>query len=191
MRYFFDVVGPSRSEHDSFGTLLPDREEAQKWAQLLIVVLQNASDKQALEGGRIRVRDGNGSELFSIPICPPDENLERSAVGRTELGDDRMKSLVVKRSIMIGERKSSVSLEEAFWKGLKEIASNCRITLSELVADIDSRRQHSNLSSAIRLFVLDHYRTKIATAWNGRATIDKETQVPLTGEDCPQGPKPF
>ena len=72
-----------------------------------------------------------------------------------------MKSPVVKRSIVIAGHKTSVSLEDAFWKGLKEIASERDITLSELVASIDSDRQHGNLSSAIRLFVLDHYRSQI------------------------------
>jgi predicted DNA-binding ribbon-helix-helix protein len=69
-----------------------------------------------------------------------------------------MKSPVVKRSIVIAGHKTSVSLEDAFWKGLKDIAIVRSITLSDLVASIDSGRAHGNLSSAIRLFVLDHYR---------------------------------
>ena len=71
-----------------------------------------------------------------------------------------MKSPVVKRSIVIAGHKTSVSLEDAFWKCLKEIAGGRELTLSDLVASIDSERQHGNLSSAIRLFVLDHYRTQ-------------------------------
>ena len=70
-----------------------------------------------------------------------------------------MKSPVVKRSIVIASHKTSVSLEDAFWKGLKEIAVSRNMTLSDLVSGIDSDRQHGNLSSAIRLFVLDHYRS--------------------------------
>jgi predicted DNA-binding ribbon-helix-helix protein len=69
-----------------------------------------------------------------------------------------MKSPVVKRSIVIAGHKTSVSLEDAFWKALKEIASGRHMTLSDIVAVIDSERQHGNLSSAIRLFVLDFYR---------------------------------
>jgi predicted DNA-binding ribbon-helix-helix protein len=69
-----------------------------------------------------------------------------------------MKSPVVKRSIVIAGHKTSVSLEDAFWKGLKEIATGREVTLSDLVASIDTDRRHGNLSSAIRLFVLDHYR---------------------------------
>lgn len=71
-----------------------------------------------------------------------------------------MKSPVIKRSIVIAGHKTSVSLEDAFWKCLKEIAGGRELTLSDLVASIDSDRQHGNLSSAIRLFVLDHYRTQ-------------------------------
>jgi predicted DNA-binding ribbon-helix-helix protein len=73
-----------------------------------------------------------------------------------------MKSPVVKRSIVIAGHKTSVSLEDAFWKGLKDIAGGRDMTLSELVAAIDSQRRHGNLSSAIRLFVLDHYRNQVA-----------------------------
>jgi len=71
-----------------------------------------------------------------------------------------MKSPVVKRSIVIAGHKTSVSLEDAFWKGLKEIAVGREVTLSDLVASIDTDRHHGNLSSAIRLFVLDHFRTQ-------------------------------
>jgi predicted DNA-binding ribbon-helix-helix protein len=73
-----------------------------------------------------------------------------------------MKSPVVKRSIVIANHKTSVSLEDAFWKGLKDIANDRDVTLSDLVATIDTERLHGNLSSAIRLFVLDHYRNKTA-----------------------------
>lgn len=71
-----------------------------------------------------------------------------------------MKSPVVKRSIVIAGHKTSVSLEDAFWKGLKDIAIGRHITLSDLVASIDSERRHGNLSSAIRLFVLDHFQAQ-------------------------------
>jgi predicted DNA-binding ribbon-helix-helix protein len=81
-----------------------------------------------------------------------------------------MKSPVVKRSIVIAGHKTSVSLEDAFWTGLKEIASGRDLTLSETVAAIDSGRVHGNLSSAIRLFVLDHYRTMIGSAAGTRSS---------------------
>ena len=72
-----------------------------------------------------------------------------------------MKSMVIKRSIMIVGRKTSVSLEDAFWSGLKEIAKKYKTSLSGIVADIDSRRHYGNLSSAIRLFVLEQARGQI------------------------------
>ncbi|HTP90492.1 MAG TPA: ribbon-helix-helix domain-containing protein [Xanthobacteraceae bacterium] len=71
-----------------------------------------------------------------------------------------MKSPVIKRSIVIAGHKTSVSLEDAFWKSLKDIAVSRHTTLSDLVAGIDSERPHGNLSSAIRLFVLDHYQAQ-------------------------------
>jgi predicted DNA-binding ribbon-helix-helix protein len=66
---------------------------------------------------------------------------------------------VVKRSIVIAGHKTSVSLEDAFWDALKEIATVRSATLSEVVAGLDASRSQGNLSSAIRLFVLDHFRT--------------------------------
>ena len=78
-----------------------------------------------------------------------------------------MKSPVVKRSIVIAGHKTSVSLEDAFWKGLKEIAGGRDMTLSDLVATIDTERQHGNLSSAIRLFVLDYYRSQLVRRRTG------------------------
>jgi predicted DNA-binding ribbon-helix-helix protein len=69
-----------------------------------------------------------------------------------------MMSAVVKRSIVIAGHKTSVSLEDSFWKALKEIAGDGKLTLSNLVAKIDSERANANLSSAIRVFVLHHFR---------------------------------
>jgi predicted DNA-binding ribbon-helix-helix protein len=79
-----------------------------------------------------------------------------------------MKSQIAKRSIVAAGHKTSVSLEDAFWEGLKEIARGRNITLSELVAAIDSGRRQGNLSSAIRLFVLDFYRNQLADVKTGR-----------------------
>jgi predicted DNA-binding ribbon-helix-helix protein len=79
-----------------------------------------------------------------------------------------MKSPVIKRSIVIGGHKTSVSLEDAFWQGLKEIAGGRDVTLSDLVATIDTERQHGNLSSAVRLFVLDFYRNQLSDDKAGR-----------------------
>ena len=69
-----------------------------------------------------------------------------------------MRSPVVKRSIVVAGHKTSVSLEDEFWRGLKEIAGKRLMNLSTLVDSIDAQRQQGNLSSALRLFVLNHYR---------------------------------
>lgn len=71
-----------------------------------------------------------------------------------------MKSPVVKRSIVIAGHKTSVSLEDEFWSALKAIADKRLMNLSNLVTAIDGQRQHGNLSSAIRLYVLDFYRSQ-------------------------------
>ena len=83
-----------------------------------------------------------------------------------------MKSPVVKRSIVITGHKTSVSLEDAFWTGLKDIATSRDLTLSELVASIDADRRQGNLSSAIRLFVLDHYRALAGSGAKSSETRD-------------------
>ncbi|HEX7792232.1 MAG TPA: ribbon-helix-helix domain-containing protein [Afipia sp.] len=88
-----------------------------------------------------------------------------------------MKSPVVKRSIVVAGHKTSVSLEEAFWNGMKEIASARNLTLSELVGEIDGGRQQGNLSSAIRLFVLDYFRSR-ATPSVGSSTSRPAAESP-------------
>jgi|SoimicMinimDraft_17_1059745.scaffolds.fasta_scaffold14177_1 predicted DNA-binding ribbon-helix-helix protein len=85
-------------------------------------------------------------------------------------------SLIVKRSIVVAGHKTSVSLEDAYWKSLKEIASGRNMTLSSLVTAVDSERPQSNLSSAIRLFVLDFYRDQLADV-EGATMTDVETAL--------------
>jgi predicted DNA-binding ribbon-helix-helix protein len=73
--------------------------------------------------------------------------------------DAAMNSTVKKRSILIGRHKTSISLEDDFWTSLEQIARNRQVTRSHLIASLDAARENSNLSSAIRVFILDHYRT--------------------------------
>jgi len=62
-----------------------------------------------------------------------------------------MRSLVFKRSIVVASHKTSLSPDkDAFWNGLKEITGERHMTLSDLVAAVDSQRQHGNLSSVLR-----------------------------------------
>jgi predicted DNA-binding ribbon-helix-helix protein len=70
------------------------------------------------------------------------------------------KSQVVKRSIVLAGHKTSISLEEPFWKGLKDIAWRRHQTLSELIGSIDAERKFGNLSSAVRLFVLNDFQER-------------------------------
>jgi predicted DNA-binding ribbon-helix-helix protein len=69
----------------------------------------------------------------------------------------RESSLIVKRTIRVG-RRTSVGLEDAFWNALQEIAVSKNTSRLKLVEMIDKTRSHPNLSSAVRLFVLDYYR---------------------------------
>jgi predicted DNA-binding ribbon-helix-helix protein len=70
------------------------------------------------------------------------------------------KSRIIKRSIVIAGHKTSVSLEDQFWDALREIATARGTPMGTLVSSINTGRQHDNLSSAIRLFVLEHYRAQ-------------------------------
>jgi predicted DNA-binding ribbon-helix-helix protein len=75
-----------------------------------------------------------------------------------------MKSLIVKRSIVVDGHKTSVSIEDAFWRDLKKIAHAQETTLSELVDKIDQTRERGSLSSAIRVFVLE----RALARWSAR-----------------------
>jgi len=68
------------------------------------------------------------------------------------------KSTIAKRSVIVGGHKTSVSLEEPFWRELKSIAAERRVALGDLISKIDAERRQTNLSSALRLFVLAKYR---------------------------------
>jgi len=70
-------------------------------------------------------------------------------------------SSVERRSVAIAGRKTSVTLEEEFWDEIRNICAQRGVTLNRLVSKIDAEhRQGHNLSSAIRLFVLDHFKSR-------------------------------
>ena len=75
-----------------------------------------------------------------------------------------MKSLVLKHSVLLAGHKTSVSLEDAFWQALKDIAATRNMTLCDLIGGVDLERQQGNLSSALRLFVLNHYQVRVAVS---------------------------
>jgi predicted DNA-binding ribbon-helix-helix protein len=77
--------------------------------------------------------------------------------------DPRGKSQVVKRSVKVSDRQTSVALESGFWVALKDIAAAQGTSVRQLIATIDNERRkghYSNLSSTLRLFVLDYYRSR-------------------------------
>jgi predicted DNA-binding ribbon-helix-helix protein len=69
-----------------------------------------------------------------------------------------MQSTIVKRSVTLDRRKTSVSLENEFWEALKKIAPARGMNLHDLILSIDITRNQYNLSSALRLFVLEFYQ---------------------------------
>jgi predicted DNA-binding ribbon-helix-helix protein len=68
-----------------------------------------------------------------------------------------MPSSVIKHSIVVAGHKTSVSLEDCFWNGLKEIARCRDLSLSNLVSTVEVERAETNLSSALRVFVFQHF----------------------------------
>ena len=90
-----------------------------------------------------------------------------------------MNSLIMKRSIVLAGRKTSISLEDAFWRSLKEIARDRGVRASALIAAIDSGREYSNLSSHIRIFVINFYRGQF---------IDGQEIIRSTAHEAPLSP---
>lgn len=88
-----------------------------------------------------------------------------------------MKSVIVKRSVILEGHKTSVSLENEFWEGLREIAEQQKSNLSSMVRQVDRDRSKGNLSSAIRVFVLTHFRTQ-ATAARPAAVAEQRAAWP-------------
>jgi predicted DNA-binding ribbon-helix-helix protein len=87
-----------------------------------------------------------------------------------------MNSANIKRSIVRNGQKTSVSLEKEFWEGLRDIASSQKTKLTTLVQQIDQKRDGSNLSSAIRVFVFNHMRAQVAGAQDCQAVTQRPTE---------------
>jgi predicted DNA-binding ribbon-helix-helix protein len=88
-----------------------------------------------------------------------------------------MKSSIVKHSVCIAGRRTSISLEDEFWGELRKIARN--MSVSALIRDIQVNRQSGNLCSAIRLFVVGFYRDQPKT---GFAYEDRAPAAEASGE---------
>ncbi len=72
-----------------------------------------------------------------------------------------MTDIPKKRSLTLNGHRTSISLEEAFWQALRTIAENQSKSISELVEDVDTKRGEAGLSSAIRLYILEHYQQQL------------------------------
>lgn len=62
--------------------------------------------------------------------------------------------------IIAGRHQTSISLEDEFWLELQAIAKEKSLTINQIVTEIDSIREHENLSSAIRVYILKHLKNK-------------------------------
>jgi predicted DNA-binding ribbon-helix-helix protein len=83
-------------------------------------------------------------------------------------GEKSMKSPIIKRSIMIASHRTSISLEEPFWRGLKDIAARHETSVQNVVASVHGGRHRGNLSSSLRQFVLEYYRSNCCDKAEGR-----------------------
>lgn len=77
------------------------------------------------------------------------------AASRRPMATEGANALVVKRSLVITGHRTSISLEDAFWRRLRAIAAERGLSLNRLAAMVDASRGGANLSSAIRVFVLE------------------------------------
>jgi predicted DNA-binding ribbon-helix-helix protein len=109
--------------------------------------------------------------LSRLGECPRDKNSE---------GAD-MKSPIIKRSVVINGHKTSVSLEQPFWDIARALAGSEQITVSALLRRIDQERQHANLSSAVRVYVLEQMRAQAARAGEMHPAAPAPAYVPSLG----------
>jgi predicted DNA-binding ribbon-helix-helix protein len=106
-------------------------------------------------GPKERSRANRLRSFYARPPGTSGEAAEEAMSPTTSL-----KSQNLRRTITINGHKTTISLEEAFWTSLKEIAATKNLRPSILVEAISGKSETSNLSSAIRLYVLDFYERK-------------------------------
>jgi predicted DNA-binding ribbon-helix-helix protein len=90
---------------------------------------------------------------------------------------ENMQTAVIKRSIVLDGHKTSVSLENEFWLGLREIAARENISLSTLVGKIDRERNSCNLSSAIRVHVFNYFRALFGQQADGQDHLKTDVSL--------------
>jgi predicted DNA-binding ribbon-helix-helix protein len=91
-----------------------------------------------------------------------------------------MTSTIAKRSVVIDGHKTSVSLEEPFWQAVRAITDKRKITISELLREIDQNRDNANLSSAVRTFVLDQFRQQAEAARSRQSSGVASSALPAS-----------
>jgi len=88
---------------------------------------------------------------MALPLSPVRDRPNRATI-------PAMPRSMARHTIKVDGRKACISLEPAFWGGLREIAEGRGMSVSEVVSSINSERQYANLSSAVRVFVVRHYQ---------------------------------
>jgi len=84
------------------------------------------------------------------------------------------RSSLVIRNIVVAGHRTSVRLEPAMWEALREIARDHEVAVNDLVTEIDRRRTRSNLTAAIRGYIVDFYRAGSGSV----ASADRTRSVP-------------
>jgi len=94
-----------------------------------------------------------------------------------------------KRSIIIKKRRTSVSLEDIFWRSLNAIVRTRNITIGEFVEEVSRQHDTLNLSSALRVAVLEYYQRLAVNGAVIGGVVTGRTRVEDTssGRDQPQG----
>jgi predicted DNA-binding ribbon-helix-helix protein len=92
-----------------------------------------------------------------------------------------VKSTVIKRSVVVARRKTSISLEQEFWEALKDVARADRTTVPALLVMIRGRHQ-GNLSSAVRVHVFEHFRAKASGVSATRSEAFEKIPALANGE---------
>jgi predicted DNA-binding ribbon-helix-helix protein len=122
---------------------------------------------------------GLRANLISLNTAAADSfmvgrNLWDGGIHPPRLTGETMNTANIKRSIVRNGQKTSVSLEDEFWEGLREIANAQKAKLSTLVRQIDQGRQGNNLSSAIRVFVFNQLRSQASAG--GYAVVQQAAE---------------
>jgi predicted DNA-binding ribbon-helix-helix protein len=87
-----------------------------------------------------------------------------STQGRSNTTKPTPRSLIKKHSTVVFGERTSISLEDAFWEAFKEIAQKKQMTVNALIELVSEIRGDHNLSSAIRLYILNHYKQQVQAA---------------------------